>query len=109
MFFLDGQYSSQQHCKRRAAFKIACKPGLTIRVSRVENQHRDSMNRTSEARKFIAACLLLISCRLIASRCVGLRVHLDFGPCRPTRIRGTTGTPHACVSVPERTSTETSD
>lgn len=108
-FLLDGQYSTQQHRKRRAAFKIACKQELTIRVSRVENQHRNSMNRTSEARKFIAACLLLISCRLIASRCVGLRVHLDFGPCRPTRIRGTTGTPHACVSVPERTSTETND
>ena len=72
-FFPDGHYSSQQYRKRRAAFKIACKPDFTIRVSRVENQHRDSMNRTSEARKFIAVCLLLISCRLIASRCMGLR------------------------------------
>lgn len=75
-FFPDGHYSSQQYRKRRAAFKIACNfasQDLTIRASRVENQHRDSMNRTSEARKFIAVCLLLISCRLIASRCMGLR------------------------------------
>ena len=68
---------------------------FTIRALRVESQHRDSMNRTSEARKLIAVCLLLITCRLIASRCVGLRSALRLWALPAYKDSGTTGTPHA--------------